>query len=66
MVECGTLKICNAFLHWYDVSPHTGVCYKCKDYGHLASECNSEVDICGKCAGPHRTDECTSDTFSCI
>ena len=65
-LEYGTLKICNALLHWYDVSSHNGMCYKCKDFGHSASDCKSKVDICGKCSGSHRTDECKSDNLSCI
>ncbi|KAJ7608197.1 hypothetical protein FB45DRAFT_737562, partial [Roridomyces roridus] len=35
-------------------------CAKCQQYGkHLARDCKAEADVCGRCAGGHRTKECT-------
>ncbi|KAF8148144.1 hypothetical protein K438DRAFT_1625693 [Mycena galopus ATCC 62051] len=34
-------------------------CVKCQKFdGHLASACTSAVDVCGRCAGNHRTGDC--------
>ncbi|KAK7036074.1 hypothetical protein R3P38DRAFT_3484732, partial [Favolaschia claudopus] len=34
-------------------------CLKCQKYdGHLAANCKSAADICGRCAGEHRTSNC--------
>lgn len=41
------------------------MCYNCLGYGHLASNCNFDR-ACSKCSGPHKSDECTETTFSCI
>ena len=39
-------------------------CRKCQQYNHKEDRCpNSEA--CGKCAGNHRVDQCTSDTLKC-
>ena len=31
---------------------------KCRDWGHFASNCPSEKDICGNCGEEHRTSTC--------
>lgn len=41
-------------------------CYKCNDYGHIAGECKSAVDVCAKCAGEHKIENCTSDLSQCV
>ena len=33
-------------------------CMKCQAPGHMARDCKSQHDICGHCAGHHRTQEC--------
>ena len=33
-------------------------CMKCRRWGHFASECPSEVDVCGSCGDAHRTSHC--------
>lgn len=33
-------------------------CYKCQQYGHLIKDCKEPTDICGKCAGQHKTSLC--------
>jgi len=33
-------------------------CMKCRRWGHFASECPSEADICGSCRDAHRTSHC--------
>ncbi|KAF5392000.1 hypothetical protein D9757_003365 [Collybiopsis confluens] len=36
-------------------------CMKCQHYGHIAKECNSDADVCGRCAKEHPTRECVAD-----
>lgn len=43
-----------------------GRCYKCNMYGHMAEKCTSKTDICCKCAGEHKTKDCTSNYKKCI
>jgi hypothetical protein len=33
-------------------------CMKCRRWGHFASECSSESDVCGSCGENHRTSLC--------
>ena len=33
-------------------------CMKCREWGHFASECPSEKDVCGNCGEEHRTSAC--------
>ena len=33
-------------------------CMKCRKWGHYASECRSEKDVCGTCGGDHTTRDC--------
>ncbi|KAJ7255360.1 hypothetical protein C8J57DRAFT_1075611 [Mycena rebaudengoi] len=44
-------------------------CMKCQKYdGHLAHACKSTVEVCGRCAANHRTNDCVvldSGTFKC-
>ncbi|THU80509.1 hypothetical protein K435DRAFT_589268, partial [Dendrothele bispora CBS 962.96] len=35
-----------------------GLCTKCYQPGHIRATCKSHVDVCGRCAGPHRTPTC--------
>lgn len=48
----------------YEFIPAT-MCFKCNKFGHIESECNSEVFICPKCSGPHTIKQCTSSVLSC-
>jgi hypothetical protein len=46
-------------------------CLKCQKIGvaHRAAECKSIHDTCGRCAGMHRTNDCTianPDEFKCV
>jgi hypothetical protein len=40
-------------------------CFKCAEYGHKIVECKN-ADCCNKCAGPHNTNDCTSNVTKCI
>jgi len=40
-------------------------CFKCQRFGHIASGCKSDKDVCGRCAGNHRTAECKVETRKC-
>ncbi|KAJ7082807.1 hypothetical protein C8R43DRAFT_909612, partial [Mycena crocata] len=43
-------------------------CAKCQGYDHLAAACKSVKDVCARCAGTHRTGDCTtldSGVFHC-
>lgn len=42
-------------------------CMKCQSFGHIARECKSEKDICGRCKENHRTSDCTAtnEDFYC-
>lgn len=39
-------------------------CQNCQGYGHLLETCSAKPQ-CGKCAGPHPADICTSDRVTC-
>jgi hypothetical protein len=39
-------------------------CRKCQQYNHKEDRCPNPA-ACGKCAGNHRVDQCTSDTHKC-
>lgn len=41
------------------------VCYKCNLTGHIEKNCESSVEICQKCSGPHKIKECQSDKIVC-
>ena len=34
-------------------------CNRCYDFGHFAAQCKAEQPVCGYCAGPHQTNECS-------
>lgn len=40
-------------------------CFHCARYGHKAGDCQNSV-ACFKCAGPHKTNECSEDKLKCI
>lgn len=44
---------------------HVRRCYQCLGYNHNSSDCLNEI-ACGKCAGKHKSDVCTSSTEKCI
>ena len=50
---------------WYKcrVENHFNVlqCFKCCGFGHPASECKAETNICSHCSGPHKFSACTKD-----
>jgi len=42
-------------------------CMKCRDWGHFASKCPSEKDVCGNCREEHRTSACKNkDKWFCV
>ena len=41
-------------------------CLKCQGWNHFARDCVTEKDICGNCAGPHRTSSCRVNERSCV
>ena len=49
---------------------HTLICYYCQRYGHLEQNCNvkahDEEPACFKCAGNHRSKDCSSSEKKCI
>jgi hypothetical protein len=40
-------------------------CFKCQKFGHSASECRNQVQVCPKCTGHHSLKDCTSDNLKC-
>ena len=38
-------------------------CLKCQGYNHVANECIVRRDVCARCGGGHRTNECTESTL---
>jgi len=40
-------------------------CLKCCQFGHISPYCKEDRATCGKCAGPHKTADCTSTTHKC-
>ncbi|KAJ8979707.1 hypothetical protein NQ317_000992 [Molorchus minor] len=41
-------------------------CYKCWKFGHMVKDCKREKDICPKCTGEHKSNECQSNEIICI
>ena len=41
-------------------------CLKCQGWNHFARDCITEKDICGNCAGFHRTSSCRVNERSCV
>lgn len=39
-------------------------CHKCLKIGHVAAVCGSAT-VCSKCAGPHKTSDCSEGTLKC-
>jgi len=42
-------------------------CLKCQqlDSAHVAATCTAKDDVCGRCAGAHRTNDCKAPAFRC-
>jgi hypothetical protein len=40
------------------------LCFNCGEWGHARLQCSKKTQ-CGKCAGPHDTEACTSEKKSC-
>lgn len=40
-------------------------CFKCWGYHHMAKNCMRNI-TCYKCAGNHKSNECTSDKKKCV
>ena len=57
------------YMQMYTVErPHTRghiQCFKCQHYFHTTVTCSSPHDICRKCAGRHRSSQCTSSFLKC-
>lgn len=47
---------------------HTLMCYHCQRYGHIQANCIHKDDdpYCFKCAGSHKSRDCTSSVKKCI
>lgn len=49
---------------------HVLICYHCQRYGHQEANCtsknNGEASCCFKCAGNHRSKDCTNTEKTCI
>ena len=49
---------------------HVIICFYCQRYGHLEANCtakrNGEEPHCYKCAGNHKSKDCTSNEKNCI
>jgi hypothetical protein len=43
-------------------------CFKCQKYGHIQLSCPSNINVCGKCSGQHRTSECSAESsnWKCV
>ena len=41
-------------------------CYKCWKLGQMVKNCRSEKDICPKCTGDHKSNECQSKEVICV
>ena len=60
-----SIKLMSCVMHYYVLSNKLQ-CYKCSDFGHFSSRCNSP-SVCAKCASSdHKTADCNSTTFKCI
>ena len=60
------LSICNKRCHVERVKREPTRCLKCQGWNHFAKECPAEKDICGNCAGPHRTSSCLTIEKNCV
>jgi hypothetical protein len=52
------LMICNKRVRAEKVKREPTRCLKCQGWNHHAYECTSATDVCGNCAGEHRTNQC--------
>jgi hypothetical protein len=59
------ISICNRRCHVERTKREPIRCLKCQGWNHLAKDCIEERDICGNCAGPHRTNSCLTDKKRC-
>ncbi|XP_029721833.1 uncharacterized protein LOC115263045 [Aedes albopictus] len=63
------MKLQRVYIGWerYRVVEDLNVkrCYKCSEYGHLASACSKPV-CCPRCAEGHEISECVSDFVKCV
>ena len=53
------LTICPIFDHFHVIR-----CFRCQGFNHFMDKC-SKAPLCGKCAGPHDTNDCTSGEIKC-
>ena len=60
------LSICNKRCHVERAKREPTRCLKCQGWNHFAKECTAENDICGNCAGPHRTSNCLTTEKNCV
>ena len=51
---------------YYTDYVHLIQCYKCWKFGHLAKNCKNGNDICPKCAGEHKLEDCNTEQVVCV
>src|SRR6202522_1199418 len=60
-----SLLICNKKCQVERTRREPTRCLKCQGWNHFAKDCMEDKDICGNCAGTHRTSSCTVEERAC-
>jgi hypothetical protein len=59
------LVICNKKVSVTKCKREPVRCLKCQGYNHIANKCIIQRDICARCGGSHRTNNCSESTLLC-
>jgi hypothetical protein len=59
------LSICHKRVYPKKLKREPIRCLKCQGFGHIASACSIQMDICGTCLGSHKTTDCSAFCMQC-
>lgn len=54
------ITICGATSSPFKMKQEPMQCMRCRGWGHYATHCTSEYDVCGTCGDKHRTSNCNN------
>ena len=52
------IYICGAKVYPTRLKQEPTQCMKCRRWGHYATDCTAQKDVCGTCGGEHRSSDC--------